>query len=456
MKKTFSVFLSLLSVAVFAQTSNEPRIIAGPMNGYSEHTEALVWVQTRCAKTISIQYQIKGTKIPSLVQTETNSNKDLCLPKITKFVLTSLEMGKSYEYSIFLDGKRITLPYSTEISSKVLWEWRTSPPNFTFMLGSCLYINDSVYDRPGRPYGQQTSILKSMTETQADFMLWLGDNVYLREADYSSKSGIEYRYYHTRSLPELQPLLAKRNNYAIWDDHDYGDNDANKNFEFKDLTFSLFKDYWGNKTYGENGAGIYSNFRFSDAEFFLCDGRYFRDESDLDERFYSKTQLGSAQLSWLKNKLKHSKASFKFVAIGGQFVNENTDKESYNFYKKEREEIIKFIVEQKISGVVFLSGDRHHTELLKNEKVIESLGYPLYDLTTSSITAGASNAASSPEKNNPQRIPGTLVVENNFCTININGAKRGERTLIITCYDVRGLVKWGHSLKEIDLKALKP
>jgi alkaline phosphatase D len=154
--------------------------------------------------------------------------------------------------------------------------------------------------------------------------------------------------------------------------------------------------------------------------------------------------------------LKHSKASFKFVAIGGQFVNENTDKESYNFYKKEREEIIKFIVEQKISGVVFLSGDRHHTELLKNEKVIESLGYPLYDLTTSSITAGASNAASSPEKDNPQRIPGTLVVENNFCTININGAKRGERTLIITCYDVRGLVKWGHSLKEIDLKALKP
>jgi len=456
MKKLLIFLLFTCSFSLFAQTSNEPKIIAGPMNGYSEHTEALVWVQTKCAKTIAIQYQIKGTKGQGLVQTEANTNKDLCAPKITKFVLTNLEMGKIYEYTLLLDGKKQILPYNTEIATKVLWEWRTSPPNFTFMLGSCFYVNDSVFDRLGRPYGQQTSILKSMTETQADFMLWLGDNVYLREADYSSKSGIEYRYKHTRSLPELQQLLAKRNNYAIWDDHDFGDNDANKNFEFKEVTFSLFKDYWGNKTYGENGEGVYSNFRYSDAEFFLCDDRYFRDESELDERFYPKTQLGSNQLSWLKNKLKHSKASFKFVAIGGQFINENTDKESYNFYKKEREDLIKFIVDQKISGVIFLSGDRHHTELLKNDKVVEILGYPLYDLTSSSITAGASNAASSPEKDNPQRQPGTLVAENNYCTINISGPKRGERTLIITCYDTKGLVKWGFSIKEAELKAIKP
>ena len=86
----------------------------------------------------------------------------------------------------------------------------------------------------------------------------------------------------------------------------------------------------------------------------------------------------------------------------------------------------------------------------------QTLGYPLYDLTSSSITAGASNAASTPEKDNPQRVPGTLVAENNYCTINITGPKRGERTLLITCYDTKGLVKWGYSLKESDLKALKP
>jgi len=80
----------------------------------------------------------------------------------------------------------------------------------------------------------------------------------------------------------------------------------------------------------------------------------------------------------------------------------------------------------------------------------------LYDLTSSSITAGASNAATTPEKDNPQRIPGTLVAENNYCTIAISGPKRGERTLLITCFDIKGLVKWGYSIKEVELKALKP
>jgi len=456
MKQIFVIILILASNIASAQKNEKPQIVAGPMNGYAEHTEALVWVQTKCAKQISLKYWPKGALGKALVQTMKNDNAVACNSFISKFVLTGLAMATTYEYQIILDENVAALSYPTEFKTKVLWEWRTPPPNFTFMLGSCFYVNDTAYDRPGRPYGQSLGILKSMIQTPADFMLWLGDNVYTREADYSSKSGMMYRYQHTRAVPELQPFLAKMNHYAIWDDHDFGDNDANKSFEFKETSYDLFKSYWGNKNYGQNNEGIYSNFRFSDAEFFLCDGRYFRDESELDEQFFNKTQLGAAQLSWLKDKLKHSKASFKFIAIGGQFLNENTDKESYNFYKKERAEIIKFIVEQKISGVVFLSGDRHHTELLKNDKVVATLGYPLYDLTSSSITAGASNVASSPEVNNPQRVDQTLVAENNYCTINITGPKRGERTLLLTCYDKNGLVKWGHTIKESELKALKP
>jgi len=105
--------------------------------------------------------------------------------------------------------------------------------------------------------------------------------------------------------------------------------------------------------------------------------------------------------------------------------------------------------------VIFLSGDRHHTELLKNENVKATLGYPLYDLTSSSITAGSSNVLSTPEAQNPQRVENTLVVENNYCTIKISGLKRGDRILTLTCYDANGLVKWGQVIKESELKALK-
>ncbi len=454
-KLLFIIFLFSFQIA-FAQKESKAisKIIAGPMLGYMEHTECLVWVQTACAKKITIQYRIKGANGALMSNSLINTELAICKPFISKFVLTGLEMGTKYEYQILLDNQAQQFNYPLTFKTKVLWEWRTPPPDFSFVLGSCLYINDSAFDRPGKPYGGSDEILKTMTNTPADFMIWLGDNTYTREADYSSASGIANRYLHTRSAPQMQPLLAKMNHYAIWDDHDYGDNDANKHFDLKEVSAACFKAYWGNKTYGENGQGIYHNFRFSDAEFFLLDDRWFRDESELQESKYAKTQLGSNQLSWLKNKLKHSKASFKFVAAGGQFINENTNVESYNLYKKEREEIIQFIIDQKISGVFFLSGDRHHTELLKNEKVTSTLGYPLYDLTSSSITAGSSSVLKTAEAQNPQRVENTLTVENNFCTIIISGPKRGERVLTITCFDAKGIVKWGKSLKESELKAI--
>jgi alkaline phosphatase D len=451
------LFLFLFSCQiVFAQkpANTTPKVIAGPMLGYMEHTECLVWLQSSCAKKTTIQYRIKGAKSNWLNATISNNDAIPCEPFISKFVLTNLVMGSSYEYQILLDNLVQQFDYPLIFKTKVLWEWRTSPPEFTFMLGSCLYINDSTYDRPGKSYGGSDQILKTMANTPADFMIWLGDNTYTREADYSSASGIQRRYLHTRSTLSLQPFLAKMNHYATWDDHDYGDNDANKSFELKDVSAACFKFYWGNKTYGENGQGIYHNFRYSDAEFILLDGRWFRDESELLESKIAKTQLGLNQLSWLKNKLKHSRASFKFVVCGGQFINEHTDVESFNLYKKEREEIIQFIINQKISGVVFLSGDRHHTELLKNEATVSSLGYALYDLTSSSITAGASNVLKSAEAQNPMREENTLVVENNYCTIKISGPKRGERVLTITCLDAKGIVKWGKTLKESELKAI--
>ena len=453
MSHPIKLFIILLFAVNQAFSQSTPKVVSGPMNGYSEHSECLVWVQTEACEKVKIEYRKKGNK--DWLSEEQNlvySKK----ASITKFILTGLEFGSTYEYKILLNGNTEYKPgYNFEFKTKKMWEWRTPPPDFTFLLGSCLYVNDSAYDRPGKPYGQGTEILKSMSATPADFMIWLGDNTYMREADYSSASGIQNRYLHTRKDANLQEFLSKMQHYAMWDDHDYGENDASSSYDLKDVSKETFMQYWGNKTYGQDGKGIYSSFRFSDAEFFLLDDRTFRDESDLDENKTKKTQLGKDQITWLKNKLKHSAASFKFVCVGGQFLNANTDKESFNLYKKEREEILQFIVDQNIGGVIFLSGDRHHTEILKEDKYKDKLGYTFYDITSSPLSSGVSNIMKTEEAKNPQRVPNTLVVENNYCSIKISGPKKGERVLLITCYDKKGVVKWGHQILESELKTLK-
>ena len=81
-------------------------------------------------------------------------------------------------------------------------------------------------------------------------MLWLGDNIYLREPDWNSWTGIIHRYTHDRATPQLQPFMASVHNYAIWDDHDFGPNDSDKSFWNKNLTLKAFKLFWANPSYG--------------------------------------------------------------------------------------------------------------------------------------------------------------------------------------------------------------
>lgn len=447
-------WIASLSMPLFAQKANtHPQIFSGPMIGYTEHREVCIWLQTlNAASEVTIHYKPKNTQ--TLYQKQ--SNEILTVkpqePVITKFILTALDPGVTYEYYFTSKDKKLEVPYPLFFTTRSLWEWRTDPPAFSFLAGSCLYINDSIYDRPGAPYGQSTSILKTMANTPSEIMLWLGDNTYTREVDYSSDYGLRYRYQHTRQHPDLQKLLATKINYAIWDDHDYGTNDACKTYQLKENSRKLFMEYWANKTYGEHGQGIYTTFSYSDAQFFMLDDRFFRDENDLVETpDRTKSQLGKQQLDWFLQSLLNSRATFKFVCIGGQFLNEHTNKESYNFFKAERNYIIDFIAEHKISGVIFLSGDRHHTELLVNNNVKSKLGYSLYDLTSSSITAGPNNK---PELDNPMRVEGTLVTENNFCKINITG-KRKERTILVTCINASGKVLWEKTVSESELKALK-
>jgi alkaline phosphatase D len=294
-----------------------------------------------------------------------------------------------------------------------------------------------------------------MAKSGADFMIWGGDNWYLREADYSSESGIWYRYSHDRATPELQKLYAAMPHYATWDDHDYGSNDANKSFELKDVTLAAFKAYWGNASWGEaDNPGVYGKFFWGDAAFFLMDNRWYRDDDLLDAATNpGKTQYGARQKEWLKQSLivaqKEPHAKFKFIVTGGQVITDfGGASETFAYYTREREELVKFIVDQQISGVIFLTGDVHFTELAK--KKIGATQW-VYELTSSPMSAGVSNLGNTERKNDPHRVEGTLVVDQNYCTIALGGPK-AARVVTMTCFDKTGARRWERTIAEAELK----
>lgn len=436
------VFLCI-SLSLWAQNN---LLQSGPMVGYCEMKEAVIWLQTRENIPAKIEYFATDNPMTVFVSDTYTSSKEVGFTY--HIILDKLEPGKKYNYTLYLNNKKVVLPYETSFSSKKLWQWREDAPDFTVAFGSCMYINETALDRPGKPYGSGYSIFESLTKKNPDIMIWGGDNTYLREADWDSKTGIYHRYSHSRSIKELQPLLAKTQNFAIWDDHDYGPNDSDRSFYNKHLTQKAFKDFWANKSYGVGASqaeGAFSTFNWGDAQFFLLDDRFFR--SPQDRTTGDKTMLGTTQFEWLIDALSGSNASFKIIVIGGQVINSVPDSENYGHYPEEKEKLLKEITNNKIKGVFFLTGDRHFAEM----SILPREGtYPIHDWTVSPLTAGLISEKALKE-DNKYKVKGSAFIQHNFGLISFSGNKE-NRQMKLTLYDINGNELWNKVILKKELE----
>jgi alkaline phosphatase D len=279
-----------------------------------------------------------------------------------------------------------------------------------------------TFPRPGAPtrlrialvscarvYWDSTqTIWGAIAADRPDVVLWLGDNNYFEDGDsitpgdWADPARMEFKYAELRALPTLQPLLRRAIHYAIWDDHDYADGEPDRTFPLRLEVSRLFERFWANPSYGAGPGedGIYSSVVLGDVELFLTDDRFFRDPEDAP-RVPGKTMLGAEQLRWLKERLAASRARLKVVAIGVQVLADYHQYDGYLNYPDERAELMRWIRDQRIEGVVFVTGDRHLSELMRDD---ERVGYPLYELTASPV--GNRVFTTGLEQPNPIRIGG--------------------------------------------------
>jgi len=416
---------------------------AGPMLGYADLREVVVWVQTAAPAEVAIRFRADGADEEQTTETLTTKEESWL---IAKFRITGLEAGTAYDYAVHVDGRRLSFDYPLRFTTQTFWQYRHDPPDIRFGIGSCFYVNDPPDDRPGKPYGGDHEILTAIDAANPEFFIWMGDNIYYREPDFISVDRLAYRSSHTRAHPLLRPLLARTHHYALWDDHDYGPNDSDRAYPLKAESLALFEAFWGNPHVGmPDVPGAFCRFSWSDADFFLLDDRYHRAPNrDPDP---DKDYLGPGQLRWLRDSLLSSKATFKFVVMGGQVLNNLNRFEAYTNYPGEHHAFMSWLENSGIEGVVFLSGDRHMSELLKQER---AEAYPLYELTCSPLTAGTSRLRGK-EVDNPRRVEGTLVTgKRNYGILEITGP-RDERKLSMSLYDKDGARLWQKTLAASDL-----
>jgi len=337
-------------------------IIHGPMLGNITDSEASIWVRTKGECFLSLQ--LSGEVNPSVKIPETASN---ALSDFTAVLtLNGLEPGTSYE-GFVTHGEEQLVPFAFTTRSDA-----GSPASFKVAFGGGAgFVPD---------YHMMWDVIAG---TNSDALLMLGDNVYIDDPEHVATQ--HYCYYRRQSEPKWRALVSKVPVYSIYDDHDFGDNDCSPGPEietpaWKRPVLEVFRQNWVNPGYGggRENPGCWYDFEIGDVQFFMLDGRYYRDRK-------SGSMLGSFQKTWLLDGLKKSEATFKIIVSPVPFTPKIKpgSKDPWDGFPEEREEIFAFIAEEKLDGVFLVAADRHRTDL---RKIDRKEGYPLYEFMSSRLT----------------------------------------------------------------------
>jgi len=429
--------LGLLALALLAPAAMAKLTV---MHGYADVTSALVWIQADAPGPIRVSWRTEGSDRERAFSLDAVASRE----NVVVARLTGLVPGQRARYAIEGDGDR----REGTVRAQPHWRDAKDAPDITIAIGSCFFLDDD--DPPFRTAltGGEYGIFDAIAAKAPDVMLWLGDNVYLRRPDYFDPVAMAARYKRQRGFEPLARLLTATAHVAIWDDHDFGPNDAGGAFPLKGETLRLFTLYWANASFGlPELPGVFGIAPYGDVDLVLLDGRYHRSHPKLPDR-PGKGMYGSAQMAWLENALLGARGRVKLVAGGSQFWNAASRYEGLYQYATEQRRLADVLLDARIDGLIFLSGDRHFGELLRIDR---PGAYPLHEFTSSPLTSRPWAKPDAAERDNPQVVPGTLVGRRQFGLIRVTGPGP-ERRIALESYDATGTLLWRHELHANDLR----
>lgn len=329
-----------------------------------------------------------------------------------------------------------------------------APALDTIAFGSC------AREREPQP------IWTEIVAQQPDLFLFIGDNMY---ADFQDENGkmVMKPVTDVRRIEEAYAALGAQDGFqrmqrtcpilATWDDHDFGANDAGKEYPLKDAAKTAFWKFWGepptsrrreqpgvyqSRTYGPVGQRV---------QVILLDTRFNRDALEVAPQGERKrrgpfvptadttrTVLGETQWQWLEKELKEP-AEVRLIASSIQVVADEHGFETWGNFPHERKRLYELIGKTGASGVIFLTGDRHLTEISVDRRPREDGAVPPYEMWdfTSSGMNERPQVVTDP---NSYRV-GPARRETNFGVVRLQWARPVENTQVdLVAYGDRGQI----------------
>jgi alkaline phosphatase D len=256
---------------------------------------------------------------------------------------------------------------------------------------------------------QPQPIWDAILQASPQVFIFLGDNIY---ADTEDMNEMRAKYALLANQPGYQKLKRSCTVLATWDDHDYGQDDAGVEYPKKRQSQQIFLDFFDvpQDSPRRQREGVYHAQTFGPSgrrvQVILLDTRYHR--SPLTRGFEpgepgegirgryvpgtdpSATILGPAQWTCLEEQLRQP-AEVRIICSSIQVIANEHGWEKWGNLPAERSRLMELIDETGANGVIFISGDRHLSELSRIDPPASGVRYPLYDLTSSSLNAPSRN-----------------------------------------------------------------
>ena len=357
-------------------------LLHGPLLGCVTDNSAAVWVRTARPAAVCVVVRPAGQNAAEQNAAEQDKVGQDAAGEIrgqartadesdrTAVVrVTGLQPQTEYGYQVLVDGQPMLDPQP---------RFRTAPPPGQAARFGIAFGGGAGY------VPEHEGMWDTIRHRAPHALLMLGDNVYID--DPTQPWTQLYCYYRRQSRPEWRALTARTAVYAIYDDHDFGTDDcipgaAVDRPVWKRDVWRRFQQNWNNPAYGGGEAqpGCWFDFPIGDVHFIMLDGRYYR------SRAGQPSMLGPVQKAWLLETLKNSRGTFKVLASPVPWSEgvKPGSQDPWDGFPEEREEIFRFIEQQRIEGVVLIAADRHRSDLRITRR---QHGYDLYEFESSRLT----------------------------------------------------------------------
>ena len=317
---------------------------------------------------------------------------------------------------------------------------------------------------------REQPIWNSVVDAKPDLFVHLGDAIYPDVNDEetalidpwpndNSIARIEDAYARVAARPEFVRLRETIPTMAVWDDHDYGINDGDREWALKEATQQLFLDFFGEPADSARRStpGIYDARILGAAgrrvQIILLDTRYFRSPPIPDTRSAEEkkalniagryapntdpdaTVLGNMQWQWLEEQLSQP-AEVRLLVSGYPIVPTELGRDAWGNFPMERQRLFDLIGATKANGVIFLTGDVHFSEISQSDEG----PYPMLDFTSSPLAAPS---VGNEDLANSRRISPAYAREN-FGLVEVNWDAPAGPKVTLRVMDIAGAEAFRH------------